>query len=153
MEFIKKIKPALPKNLLLLAAGLMWTCVGIFLISLAWGWIFVPDVAKPWMYWLPGLVLASMIYYFGFSRLAKKNSLRIQNLTVEKPCLFAFQEWHSYPLVLFMIALGITLRTYTPIPKPLLGILYIGIGGGLGSASIHYYLAIINSFLVKNKPK
>jgi hypothetical protein len=41
-----------------------------------------------------------------------------------------------------MIALGITLREYTPIPKPLLGILYIGIGGGLGLASFHYYLAI-----------
>lgn len=153
MDFLKQLKPALPKNWLFLTAGLIWTCVGLFLISLAWGWIFVPEVATPWMYWLPGLILASMIYYFGFSRLAKKNSFRIQHLPVEKPCLFAFQEWHSYPLVLFMIALGITLRTYTPIPKPVLGILYIGIGGGLGSASIHYYLTIINSFLVQNITK
>ena len=121
----------------------MWTCVGIFLISLAWDWIFNPSVEKRWIYWLPGLFLAGLIYYFGFSRLARKNSHRIQNLSAEKPCLFAFQEWHSYPLVLFMIALGITLRKYTPIPKPLLGILYIGIGGGLGLASIHYYQAII----------
>ena len=121
----------------------MWTGVGIFLISLAWEWIFTPAVDKRWFYWLPGLILAGLIYYFGFSRLARKNSHRIQQLSVEKPCLFAFQEWHSYPLVLFMIALGITLRKYTPIPKPLLGILYIGIGGGLGLASIHYYQAII----------
>jgi hypothetical protein len=95
------------------------------------------------MYWLPGSFLAGLIYFFGFSGLAHKNSLRIQNLSFERPCLFAFQEWHSYPLILFMIALGITLRKYTPIPKPLLGILYIGIGGGLGLASIHYYQAII----------
>jgi hypothetical protein len=62
----------------------------------------------------------------------------------EKPCLFAFQAWHSYPLVIVMIGLGITLRKFTPIPKPLLGILYIGIGGGLGLASLHYYQSIIS---------
>ena len=66
-------------------------------------------------------------------------------MTEEKPCLFAFQEWHSYPLVIFMIALGITLRKFTPIPKPLLGILYIGIGGGLGLSSFHYYWQIFQN--------
>ena len=73
-------------------------------------------------------------------------------MPVEKPCLFAFQEWHSYPLVLFMIALGIGLRKYSPIPKPLLGIMYLGIGGGIGGASIHYYLDIIKNLLaLRNK--
>ncbi len=151
MDWLKGLKPGLPKNWLLSIAGLMWTGVGIFLVSLAWDWIFNPTVNVTWIYWLPGLFLAGLIYYFGFSRLARKNSLRIQNLSDEKPCLFAFQEWHSYPLVLFMIALGITLRKYTPIPKPLLGILYIGIGGGLGSASIHYYLAVIKSLRIQEQ--
>ena len=146
MEWVKQLKPGLSKNWLLLTAGLMWTGVGVFLISLAWEWIFNPGVEKSWIYSLSGLFLSGLIYYFGFSGLARKYSRRIQNLSVEKPCFFAFQEWHSYPLVLFMIALGITLRKYTPIPKPLLGILYIGIGGGLGAASFHYYGAIIKSF-------
>jgi len=139
MEWLKKFKPGVPKNWLLLTAGLLWTGVGIFLISLALDWVFTPTVKAPWIYWLPGIGLAYLIFQFGFSRLAKKNSLRIISLTEKKPCLFAFQEWHSYPLILFMIGLGITLRKYTPIPKPLLGILYIGIGGGLGSASLVYY--------------
>ena len=143
MEWINELKPGLPKNWLLLTAGLLWTGVGIFLVSLALEWIFAPEVVQSWIYWLPGILLAGLIYYFGFSKLAIKNSQRIHKLTVEKPCLFAFQEWHSYPLVLFMIALGITLRKYTPIPKPLLGILYTGIGAGLGLASIHYYFMLI----------
>jgi hypothetical protein len=145
MDWIQRLKPGLPKNWLQLIAGLIWTGVGIFLISLAWGWIFAPGVDQPWIYWLPGVFLAGLIYYWGFSRLARKNSDRIRKLEAKKPCLFAFQEWHSYPLVLFMIALGITLRKYTPIPKPLLGILYIGIGGGLGGASMHYYWAILKN--------
>ena len=140
-----KLKPGLPKIWLQMLAGLMWAGVGLFLISLAWGWIFAPDVSSRWIYWIAGFLLTSLIYYFGFSKLAKKNSKRIEGIPVEKPCIFAFQEWHSYPLVLFMIALGLTLRKFTPIPKPLLGILYIGIGGGLGSASFHYYNSIWKS--------
>ena len=145
MEWINKLKPGLPKNWLLLTAGLMWTGVGVFLISLAVGWIFAPAVPQPWYYWGPGGLLALAIFQFGFSRLSIKNSRRIVDLDIEKPCLFAFQQWHSYPLVLFMIALGITLRKFTPIPKPLLGILYIGIGGGLGLSSYYYYREIIRS--------
>lgn len=152
MDWIKELKPGLPKNWLLVTAGLMWTGVGVFLISLAWGWIFAPAVEKTWMYWLPGLILASLIYYFGFSRLARKNSQRIQQLLAERPCLFAFQGWSSYPLVLFMIALGIILREYSPIPKPVLGILYLGIGGGLGLASLVYYQAIIQRLSEQDQP-
>jgi len=116
-------------------------------MSLAWEWIFTPRVNSPWTYLAAGFILTGLIYYFGFSRLAQKNSQRIEDHPVEKPCLFAFQEWHSYPLVIFMIALGIGLRKYSPIPKPLLGIMYLGIGGGLGTASLHYYQAIIKKFL------
>lgn len=150
MEWIKKLKPGVPKNWLLLTAGLMWTGVGAYLISLAVEWVFAPNVKSPWNYWLPGISLAYLIFQFGFSRLASKNSLRINNHPEEKPCLFAFQEWHSYPLVLFMIGLGITLRKYTPIPKPLLGILYIGIGGGLGLASFLYYRKLLINLLSRS---
>jgi hypothetical protein len=41
-----------------------------------------------------------------------------------------------------MIGLGITLRNITPIPKPLLGIMYLGIGGGLGLSSLVYYISL-----------
>jgi hypothetical protein len=145
MDWIKKFKPGVAKDWLQLTAGLMWTGVGIFLVSLAVEWIFSPEVESPWLYWLPGAALAYLIFQFGFSKLARKNSQRIDSLPVEKPCLFAFQAWHSYPLILLMIGLGITLRKFSPIPKPLLGILYIGIGGGLGISSFYYYWQIIQN--------
>ena len=145
MDWIQRCKPGTNKIWLQFIAGVMWTGVGLYLISLALDWIDKPGVLSPWLYWGPGIILAGLIYQFGFSKLAVKNSRRIETLPVEKPCLFAFQEWHSYPLVLFMIGLGISLRTYTPIPKPLLGILYIGIGGGLGLASSFYYRSLWKS--------
>ncbi len=88
---------------------------------------------------LAGVLLASAIYYFGFSKLAKKNIQRITDMAGDKICIFAFQEWTSYPLVIVMISLGIFLRMYSPIPKPLLAVMYIGIGGSLFLASLHYY--------------
>lgn len=144
MEWIQRVKPGVNKYWLQLLAGATWTWVGIYLISLALGWIFAPEYDAPWKFWIPGIILALLIYQFGFSRLAIQNSLRIEDIPGEKPCLFAFQEWHNYPLILFMIGLGITLKVYTPIPKPLLGILYIGIGGGLGLASSVYYMTLWN---------
>jgi hypothetical protein len=148
MNWITNIKPGVGKPWLQALAGVIWSGVGLYLISLGVGWIIRGKLDHPVYYLISGIILASGIYWFGFSRLAKKNSKRIDQLEAEKPCLFAFQEWHSYPLVLFMIGLGVTLREYTPIPKPLLGILYIGIGGGLASASLHYYFIIIKRWKI-----
>jgi hypothetical protein len=143
MDWINRLNPGVPKVWLQLLAGITWTGVGIYLISLAMSWIFNPGETSPWIYIFPGIIMAFIIYRFGFSKLSIENSTRITDIPNETPCIFAFQEWHSYPLILLMIGLGIMLRKFTPIPKPVLGILYIGIGGGLGLASIHYYLRIM----------
>jgi hypothetical protein len=60
-------------------------------------------------------------------------------------CLFAFQKWSSYPLVLVMVAMGIYLRRYSPIPKPDLAILYLGLGASLFASSFKYYAQMLNS--------
>jgi len=134
-----RFKPAATKPWLIASAGIVWSGVGLMLGNLAYGWLL--PVALPQVLWMTivGLMLASVIYYFGFSKLAKKNIQRIIALPGEKICIFAFQEWTSYPLVVVMIGLGLTLRNYLPIPKPYLAILYIGIGGGLFLASLLYY--------------
>jgi hypothetical protein len=61
--------------------------------------------------------------------MASKNVERIHALP-EKPCLFAFQSWTSYPLVLFMIGLGIGLKA-SSLPRTLLAGAYLAIGVGL----------------------
>ncbi|MCB9442616.1 MAG: hypothetical protein H6669_00150 [Ardenticatenaceae bacterium] len=141
-----KIKPAVGKGWLFLTAGLMWTAVGIFLNSLAFGWLKLLDWRHVFPFALAGLALAMAIYAFGFSGFADKNIRRIHNIPARKVCLFAFQQWHSYPLVAFMISLGIFLRHYSPNPKPCLAVLYIGIGGSLFLASFHYYKQIVSGW-------
>lgn len=147
MDF-SQFKPGVPKTWLIIFSGLMWSAVGFFLISLAAGWFQQISYSSRWIYWGAGLAAAVIIARWGFSSLARKNILRITTISSSDPCFFAFQEWHSYLLIAFMMGLGITLRKFTPIPKPLLGILYTGIGGGLFGASINYY-----HYLIQNKPK
>ena len=137
-SFLNNYNPAESKKWLHLLAGLTWSAVGIMLISLAVRWL------RP-LSWQPALLLAGVgvflaliAHRFGFSKLTEKNKRRIESYTTQKVCLFAFQAWKSYPLIAFMIALGITLRS-SPIPKPYLAVIYIGVGGGLFLSSLQYY--------------
>lgn len=147
--FLSKFKPAVRKIWLQLSAGLVWLGVGVMLIGFASRWLKPIVFLTMLLLIAAGLLLATGIYFFGFSKLAKKNIKRINGLKGEKVCLFAFQGWTSYPLVLFMIFLGIYLRTYSPFPKSLLAILYLGIGGSLLSASLHYFANIVEALRTK----
>ncbi len=144
----QKLNPAVEKHWLQLAAGLMWSGVSIMLGAFAARWLKAVTLSLEALILLGGLALGTAIYLFGFSKLARKNIRRIDAMEKVRVCIFAFQEWKTYPLVLFMIGLGIYLRVYSPLPKPLLAILYIGIGFGLFASSIHYFQRIA----VPNRP-
>jgi len=146
LHFLHKYKPAVHKIWLHLLAGMVWLGVGIMLTAFSSRWLQPVGLSSMLLLILAGLVLATLIYYFGFSKLAQKNIRRISAYGKERVCLFAFQEWKSYPLVAFMVLLGIYLRIYSPIPKPLLAVLYLGIGGGLFLASLHYFANAMNMF-------
>ena len=119
--------------------------MGVMLTAMGISWLIPFDQLYLILFLVLGVSLGLAIYKWGFSKLAKKNIDRISDYEQEKVCFFAFQEWKSYPLVLFMIALGIGLRKYSPIPKPFLSILYLGIGVGLLLSSLHYYWHLFDS--------
>jgi hypothetical protein len=143
IDMIKKLKPGMKKPWLLFFAGAMWLGVGVLLISYAVEWVKLYECPLTVLLYTGGILLAFLIYWFGFSRFSDKNILRVKKIESPKPCVFAFQQWSSYPLVIFMISLGIYLRKYSPFPKSLLAVAYIGIGGSLFIAGTHYFRAII----------
>jgi hypothetical protein len=123
----------------------MWSGVGVMLTVFAVTWL---GLVHSWTVLLlisAGLLLAAAIYFFGFSKLASKNVQRIIDIPKERVCLFAFQKWTSYPLVLVMVAMGIYLRRYSPIPKPDLAILYLGLGASLFASSLQYYSQVLRT--------
>ena len=135
-----KLKPAVSKYWLMALAGLMWSVVGIALCHLAYVWL----KAVPWSRALPlgllGMASALAAYRYGFLKIALKNIDRLCLLT-EKPCIFAFQAWRSYLIIVFMIALGIILRS-SPIPRHFLAVIYATVGGALFLSSFHFYRRI-----------
>lgn len=144
---VTRYVPALPKIWLLLIAGLAWSSIGLFLNLTAFAWLPPLSNSNTAVLIGIGLLLALAIGILGFSLLAKKNIQRIQSLP-EKACVFAFQEWTSYPLIAVMITMGVLLRN-SAIPKTLLAPMYIGIGGGLIIASLHYYRTVSVNLEVK----
>jgi len=135
-----RFTPAVPRPLLLFVSGLMWSLVGIMLCRMAWLWIFPLETTLFFALLFAGCAGGWLVFYFGFSRIAQKNIDRLCLLPA-RACFFAFQAWKSYFIIVFMIALGITLR-HSPIPRSLLAVVYFIIGGGLFLSSFRYYLRI-----------
>ena len=135
---LEKLIPNAPKSWLYILAFLMWSGVGIYLCSLTIDWLKPEQTGARLLFIGGGIILAFAIAIFGFSQFANKNIARISVIPKEKVCIFAFQAWTSYPLVIFMISLGIFLRKYSPVPKTWLSTMYIGIGGSLFLASFLY---------------
>jgi uncharacterized membrane protein len=134
---LKKFDPAVDKRLLIFVSGLLWSIVGIMLCKLAVGWLSPAGRQDAVWPGIIGIILAILIYSFGFLKLVNKNTSRI--LSKEgKVCIFAFQPWKSYLIILVMIGMGTALR-HSPIPKPYLAIIYIGFGGAMVLSSLVYY--------------
>ncbi len=130
-------KPTANKRWLLVLAGATWMAVSFMLAAFAYSWLR----PLPWTGALPlvltGLVIAVLAYRLGFVALAMKNIRRIQRMS-DDPCLFAFMHWKSYPMIAVMVTGGALLR-HSAFPKPILAVIYLGMGGCLFLSSLHYY--------------
>ena len=137
---LHRFDPVVSKKWLLVLAGLMWAAVGVMLSSLAFGWLTADPSWGMLLLGSVGILLAIAVYRFGFVKIARKNIARIWN-GAERACLFSFQAWKSYLLILVMMTMGILLRN-SPLPKPYLAVLYSTIGGALFISSFHYFAHI-----------
>jgi hypothetical protein len=144
-SLILRLTPALGKRWLLLIAGSIWCGVGILLDSYAFEWFALVPPASWLLLGGVGVIIGIGFYVLIFAGFAEKNIVRINVYRQDKVCVFAFQRWTSYPLVAVMIAMGIFLRKYSPIPKPYLAPLYFGIGSALFIAGLKYFWSFAKS--------
>jgi uncharacterized membrane protein YadS len=144
--FTDKLKPAIPRKLLMLIAGMMWCGVGLMLALMAFHWLHAYE-GHAWLFAVPGFIAALVIHHFGFLKTVDRNLGRISRLP-EQPCAFSFISWKSYLIIIIMVALGITLR-HSSIPKQYLSIIYLGIGLALFLSSIRYFRKL---FVLESKP-
>lgn len=138
-----RLRPAVGKRWLILTAGLTWCGVGVLLNSYAVDWFSLAEKQMLPYLLAAGVIVAGSFYAIIFARFSSANIRRIDAYLNDRICLFAFQRWSSYPLVIFMISLGIYLRKYSPIPKPYLAPLYFGIGVALIAGGLKYFIALL----------
>jgi len=132
----RQYTPAVPRHWLFAISGFIWSGVGLMLCALAGHWLRHSAREALWVVPL-GMVLAALAWRFMFVKIARKNIARIEQRPT-MTCLFAFQAWRSYGLMLFMIALGITLRR-AHISRYYLAFIYITVGTALFLASLSYH--------------
>ncbi len=128
-------EPAVSRRTLVITAAVTWGVVGIFLIIRAALYLTEVDSDKTTLVLASGtfgILLGLLKGKYIFARLAKQNVQRIDQLSPhkEKICIFAFQAWQSYLIVLVMIGLGMALRV-SPLPRVYLIGIYLLIGVGL----------------------
>lgn len=139
---LQKIKPQVNRQWLIIISGTMWSGAGLLLIWIASKWFALFESWQMILSLTAGPVLGFVIAWFGFKNLAHKNADRI-SVYPEKVCIFAFQRWQMYFLIVVMMSMGIFMRSTALIPKFLLAPVYIGIGSALFMASFVYYKRIL----------
>jgi hypothetical protein len=132
------LKPAVPRRTLLFLAALVWTFAGVMLMVKGYQML---DAASDllWMKLVVVLAAGILFYLKVFSKLSMKHTLRILNLREANPCMFSFFNFRSYLIMVFMISMGVTLRTTGWIPFGTLSFLYLLMSVPLFLSSIRFY--------------
>ena len=134
---LESYKPSVRRHWLVFAAGVVWLAVGIGLIAVACFWFYLSAWPLNLVLAALSLALGVIVYSFGFSRIVRKNLRRI-GARPEVVCLFAFQGWRSYFLILAMMLMGYTVR-HLPIPKYIDAVIYFTMGSALCCGSSLYF--------------
>jgi len=135
---LTRLKPAVPRHWLIAIAGLVWSAVGGMLCHMAWEWLYPLPAPRIIGLLTAGLVLALVLQRYMLARIAKRNMDRICTYA-ERGCVFAFQAWRSYLIILVMIAVGSFLR-HTMISREILALAYTAMGGALILSSLAYFI-------------
>lgn len=134
---LQKFDPAVDKKFLIALSGIIWSIVGIALCNLAAGWLSEPTARTAIWLGTSGMILSLLIHHFGFRKLVDRNIERILAKS-GKVCIFAFQPWKSYLIIVIMVVMGMFLR-HSSLPKHYLAVIYIGFGSAMLLSSMRYH--------------
>ncbi|MBI5015828.1 MAG: hypothetical protein HZB55_10105 [Deltaproteobacteria bacterium] len=128
-EFLEQWKPRARARHHVLAAALLWTCVGLGLTAAGLHWCLGADPPWPAALMGAGVTLGILKGRVALEKAARKAAARIA-VRGDDRCLGGFLSWQTWLFVLAMMGLGAALR-HSEVPRALLGVVYTAVGAAL----------------------
>ncbi|HUN66420.1 MAG TPA: hypothetical protein VMW43_09995 [Bacteroidota bacterium] len=118
-----------PRRWLYAVSGIIWCGVGSLLCTRGWLWVSALTPGETFLLESIGIAGGCIFYYFGFSRITRRNIARISSLP-ERPSVFLFTARRGYILIGLMMSGGYLLRN-SAVSKTYLSVPYTAMGGAL----------------------
>lgn len=118
----------------------MWLIAGANILSIAFqashgSWDSISTAGA--------LVVFSAFLFLIFSKMVTKHTARIMSFEQLKLPLHYFFDMSSYIVMVFMITLGISIRTFELMPEYYIAMFYAGLGSALIVAGILFLLSFV----------
>ncbi len=127
----------LPKNALILIAGLVWCAAGAMVSKIGLPLLWNLGVRRLILY--PLAVVVFLIFYFLiFSRLVIKHTERIRQRPESKLPVWNFFDTSSYIVMVIMMGGGMWLRLSHIVPNWMIAFFYSGLGIALFSCGVRF---------------
>ena len=124
------MKPGVQRKTHLLAAAILWSCIGLMLMGRGLAWLLAADVV---VLVVPALLLGFLKSRYILDRTADRTIDRIMLLS-DGTCLGAVYSKKTWGLVLAMMAMGYALR-HSEFPRVVLAAVYVMVGSSLAWSS------------------
>ena len=120
------MKYGVNRQFLLITAGIVWIIAGTNILRI--GIVTWMNSTQDWMFKIGDATVVFFLFFvFISSKLYYKHTRRIEEMKEDKNCPFSFLDVKSWIMMVFMIALGITIRSLHLLPDSFISVFYTGL--------------------------
>ena len=135
------MKYGVNRQVLLITAGIVWIVAGANILRI--GIVTWLNDSQYWLFKMGEATVVFLLFFILiFRRLYYKHTERITQKKQEKNCPFSFFDVKSWIVMIFMISLGISIRSLHLLPTSFISVFYTGLSLALiatGGLFIRYW--------------
>lgn len=122
--------------------GAIWLIAGVNVARI--GVVSWERVGESTVWMIVGCILTFIAFGIMFVKMVFKNLRRISQIPKEKRHPWDCMPLKSFLIMVFMITLGITLRSIPAVPLSFIAFFYIGLGTALALAGVVYFIKMFS---------
>ena len=120
------MKYGVNRQILLIIAGTVWIIAGGNILRI--GIVTWMNNSHDWMFKIGEATIVFLLFFvLIFKRLYYKHTRRIEQKKETRNCPFSFFDVISWIIMIFMISLGITIRSFHLLPESFISVFYTGL--------------------------